>query len=237
MIWMLRSETSRRAVRIDVTDAAATLREQLTVVRAVTEALGPDVPEWDGARARAKVTHKQFFSAVKHLPSLERKLAAQWEHAASMTYWYISGDRSYAPLEKRAAALLTTLPDGLDRAAAREVIDAITHHTEIAVRGLSPHRTDDNDTAPTMVDRNGLRDRIANDRTRLRFQEMFGPQTATHRQAHRHYFPWIEETLIYLSEPRTHTELEAVAEQWRHERDKYVHDNPQNANITIGGAT
>lgn len=234
MIWMFRSETSRHAARIDVAAAAATLREQLTVVRDVTEALGPDVPEWDGARARAKETYEQFFSTVRELPRLERKLAAQWEYAASMTYWYIRGDRSFAPLEERAAALLSTLPDGVDIVAAQEVIDAIIHRSEVAVRGPSQRRTGGNATDPTVIDQKGLRGRIADDRTRLKFQELLGPQTATLRQAHRYFFPWIEETLTYLSEPRTHTELEGIAEQWRSERDKYIDGNPENANIIIG---
>ena len=68
MIWMLRSKASRRTARIDVAAAAAMLREQLIVVRDVTEALGAGVPEWDGARARAEVTHEQFVSAVSRLP-------------------------------------------------------------------------------------------------------------------------------------------------------------------------
>ncbi|WP_214514931.1 hypothetical protein [Rhodococcus sp. WY5] len=233
MIWMFRSEASRHAARIEVAETAETLREQLSVVRDVTEALGPDVPEWDGARTRAKVTYEKFFTAVGHLPRAERKLAVQWEHAASMTYWYVTGDRSFAPLEERAAGLLATLPEGLDRSAAREMVDAIIHHTELALRSLSPRRTDDNDETPTVVNQKGLRDRIADDRARLTFQGTFGTETVALRQAHRHYFPWITETLTYLSEPRSRTELEAVAEQWRNERVKYVYDNPQNANITI----
>lgn len=233
MIWMFRSKASRRAARIDVVTAAAMLREQLIVVRDVTEALGPGAPEWEGARARAEVTHEQFLSAVSRLPRLECKLAAQWEYAASMTYWYITGDRAFALVEERAAALLATLPDGLDRPAAREVIDAVMHQAEIGVRDRSSRGTDDRDEAPTMVNQKELRDRIANDRTQLKFQELLGPETATLRQAHRHFLPWIEDTLNYLAEPRPVPELEAVAEQWRNERVKYLHDNPQNANVTI----
>lgn len=233
MIWMFRFKASRHTARIDVVTAAAMLREQLIVVRDVTEALGAGVPEWEGARARAEVTHEQFVSAVSRLPRLERKLAARWEYAASMTYWYITGDRAFALVEERAAALLATLPDGLDRPAAREVIDAVMHQAEIGVRGRSSRRTDVTDEAPTMLNQKELRVRIASDRIQLKLQELLGPDTATLRQAHRHFLPWIEEALNYLAEPRSRTELEAVAEQWQNERVKYLHDNPENANITI----
>lgn len=234
MIWMLRSKPNRQALRVDVAATAATLREQLAVVRDITEAFGPHGPESEDARERAKSTHEHFLSAASRLPSVERQLAAQWEHAASMTYWYITGDRGFAPLEEQAADLLATLPDGLDHAAAREVVDAIIHRGEIAVRGLSERRTDNQDTAPTVVDQKGLLDLIADDRARLTLQEVFGPETATFRQARRHFLLWIEETLTHLSEPRTHTELEVVAEQWRSERAKYIDGNPEQANITIG---
>ncbi len=106
-------------------------------------------------------------------------------------------------------------------------------HTELSLRSLSPRRTDDNDEASTVVNQKGLRDRIEDDRARLTFQGTFGTETVDLRQAHRHYFPWITETLTQLSKPRSRTELKAVAEQWRNERVKYVYDNPQNANITI----
>lgn len=140
---------------------------------------------------------------------------------------------AFALVEERAAALLVTLPDGLDRPAAREVIDAVMHQAEIGVRGRFSRRTDVTDEAPTMVNQKELRDRIAKDRTQVKLQELLGPETATLRQAHRHFLPWIEEALNYLAEPRSVTELEAVAEQWRSERVKYLHDNPKSANIII----
>lgn len=236
MIWMLRSKTSRHAARAEVVAIAATLREQLIVVRDVTATLDPDEPEWDRARERAKVTHEQFFSAVRHLPRFERRLAAQWEFAAAMTFWYITGDRSFAPVEKRAAALLATLPDGVDRSSAREVIDATTHHAEMGNRGRSSRRGDDNDWAPTVVNQKGLRERIANDRNLLMLQGTLGPDTATLRQAHRHFLPWLEDMTSYLAEHRSQVELETVADQWRIEREKYVYDDHQSANVVIDTA-
>ncbi|KPH20730.1 MULTISPECIES: hypothetical protein [Rhodococcus] len=233
MIWMLRSKPSRYALRVDVAATSATLREQLIDVRDVTAAIDPEDPRWSAVRMRAKETRTHFFSAALRLPRVERQLAFQWEHAAAMTYWYITGDRGFGPLEEQAAKLLAALPDGLDVTAAEETVDAIGHRSEMAIRRTPKVGRSRKGRSPTVVDQKGLRDRIANDRAGLAFQDIFAPQTATSRQAHRHYFPWIAGTLDYLSKPRSRFELEAVLAQWRNEREKYIDTNREATDIVI----
>ncbi|WP_347871360.1 hypothetical protein [Rhodococcus sp. (in: high G+C Gram-positive bacteria)] len=130
MIRMPRAKARRQALRYEVAATAATLREQLIAVRTITESGEGHGPRVDAARMRAKPTRDLFRYAAMRLPHLERQLTCRWEHAAAMTFWYNSGDRSFAPEERRAGALLATLPHGLDIRAAQETIDAISNRTE-----------------------------------------------------------------------------------------------------------
>ncbi|WP_347875790.1 hypothetical protein [Rhodococcus sp. (in: high G+C Gram-positive bacteria)] len=223
---MPRAKARRQALRHEVAATAATLREQLTLVRTITESGEPHGPRIDAARMRAKPTRDLFRYAAIRLPHLERQLACHWEHAAAMTFWYNSGDRSFAPEERRAGALLATLPHGFDARAAQESIDAINNRTEALLHPALPHTTTPVHGALAVVDQNGLRDRIADDHTRLKYQDVEVRDTATMLRAHHHYFPWIARTLTYLSEPRPRAELEHIARQWRSERANYLDTTP-----------
>ncbi|MDV6271797.1 hypothetical protein [Rhodococcus globerulus] len=235
---MLRSKAGRYALRGEVAAAAATLREQLIAVRTLTESGELQGPRLDAARMRAKPTRDYLLGAAMRLPKVERQLAYHWEHAAAMTFWYSSGDRGFAPAEKQAAALLATLPDGVDSRAAQESIDAISNRAEQSVLNSAPRgRTTALCIAPVVVDQKGLRDQIADDHTRLKYQDVAVPNTATMLRAHQEYFPWIAHTLTHLSEPRTHAELEDIAQQWRSERGKYIDNTPHIAIGTPGAVT
>ncbi|MCD2108146.1 hypothetical protein O4214_25115 [Rhodococcus erythropolis] len=228
MIWMPCSKARRQALRHEVAATAATLREQLILVRTITESGESHGPRSDAARMRAKPTRDHFRYAAIRLPHIERQLACHWEHAAAMTFWYNSGDRGFAPEERRAGALLATLPYGLDTHAAQESIDAISNRAEAPLRHqATPHTTTTAvHGALAVVDQKGLRDRIADDHTRLKYQDVEVRDTATMLRAHHHYFPWIAHTLTYLSEPRSHAELEHIARQWRSERANYLDTAP-----------
>lgn len=80
-------------------------------------------PRGGAARDTARATTSQLFTAIRRLPLIERRLVDRWYFATGNTFWYMSGDRGYAPLEARAAELIATLPDGLDVSAAVEVAD------------------------------------------------------------------------------------------------------------------
>ena len=199
----------------------------MITVCTITESGEGHGPRVDAARMRAKPTRDLFRYAAMRLPHLERQLACRWEHAAAMTFWYNSGDRSFAPEERRAGALLATLPHGLDTRAAQETIDAISNRTETPLLHPTPlHTSATTVHGALVVDQNGLRDRIADDHTRLKYQDAAVRDTATMLRAHHHYFPWIAHTLTYLSEPRARAELEHIARQWRSERSKYLDTAP-----------
>ncbi|GAB6919759.1 hypothetical protein JCM9803A_02090 [Rhodococcus erythropolis] len=83
------------------------------------------------------------------------------------------------------------------------------------------------------MDQQGLRERMSNDRTRLKFDEILDPDSANSRRAARDFVPWLDEALDYLAATRTHEELEAVAGRWRSARNKYIHDNPHYADVVI----
>ncbi len=184
MIWMLRSKPSRYALRVDVAVTVAELRRQLVIVRDVTESgkAGPDT--LNAVRLHAKPTRDHFLTAAMRLPRMERELAFRWDHAAAMTYWYLHGDRGFAPLEEQAAALPASLPDGVDTAAAEATIAAIHDRTETPILRVPWRGTTDRDRTPDEVDQQGLRERISNDRTRLKFDEILDPDTANSRRAH-----------------------------------------------------
>lgn len=226
-MWMPRAKARRQALRYEVAATAATLREQLILVRTITESGEGHGPRSDAARMRAKPTRDHFRYAAIRLPHLERQLAYHWEHAAAMTFWYNSGDRSFAPEERRAAALLATLPYGLGTHAAQESITDISNRTEALLHPAAPHTTTTTVHGTlAVVDQKDLRDRIADDHTRLKYQDVAVRDTATMLRAHHHYFPWITHTLTYLSEPRSHTELEHITRQWRSERANYLDTAP-----------
>ncbi|MDV6276537.1 hypothetical protein R3Q06_23845 [Rhodococcus erythropolis] len=238
MIWMLRSKAGRCALRGDIAAAADTLREQLIVVRTITESGELHGPRLDAARMRAKPTRDYLLAAAIRLPKVERELTYHWEHAAAMTFWYSSGDRGFAPAEKQAAALLATLPDGVDSGAAQESIDAFSNRTEQSVLSSALRgRTTALFAAPVVIDQNGLRDRIVDDHTRLKYQDVAVPDTASMLRAHREYFPWMAHALRRLSEPRTQAELEDIAQQWCSERGKYIGNTPDIVIDTPGAVT
>lgn len=233
MIWMLRSKPSRYAVRVDVAVTVAELRRQLVIVRDVTESgkAGPDT--LNAVRLHAKPTQDHFLTTAMRLPRMERELAFRWDHAAAMTYWYLHGDRGFAPLEEQAAALLASLPDGVDTAAAEAIIAAIHDRTETPILRVPWRGTTDRDRTPDEVDQQGLQARIFNDRTRVKFDEILDPDSANSRRAARDFVQWLDEALDYLAATRTHEELEAVAGRWRSARNKYIHDNPHYADVVI----
>ncbi|MDZ7917364.1 MAG: hypothetical protein U5O16_36985 [Rhodococcus sp. (in: high G+C Gram-positive bacteria)] len=232
MMWMPRAKARRQALRYEAAATAGTLREQLILVRTITESGESHGPRIDAARMRAKPTRDLFRYAAMRLPHLERQLACHWEHAAAMTFWYNSGDRSFAPEERRAGALLATLPHGLDTRAAQDSIDAINNRAEALLHPAPLHTSATAVHGALVVDQKGLRDRIADDHTRLKYLDVEVRDTATMLRAHHHYFPWIARTLTYLSEPRTRAELEHIARQWRSERANYLDTTPPIA-ITI----
>jgi len=136
-------------------------------------------------------------------------------------------------LEVQAAELLAGLPDGVDTAAAEATIAAIHDRTETPIPRVPWRGNMDRVRTPDEVDQQGLRERMSNDRTRLKFDEILDPETANSRRAARDFVPWLDLALDYLAVTRTHAELAAVAGRWRSARNKYIHDNLHYADVVI----
>ncbi|BDB63514.1 hypothetical protein [Rhodococcus sp. RDE2] len=229
--WTLRTPTSRYAIRVRAAATVAQLRTELVAVHAT----GRDVedPAWESARDTARATTAQLFTATGRLPLIERRLVDKWYFATGHTFWYMTGDRGYAPLEARAAELIAALPDGLDRVAAVEVIEEITHRVEMSARqpATAPNRW-----ANRWANRSPVADqaevawRMKCDRTTILASQIIG-SSATN-VAIRQYIPWLDETLEAMSTPMSTPDVVRLAEQWRERRRPYT-SNPDWADLII----
>ncbi|TCN51619.1 hypothetical protein EV641_1096 [Rhodococcus sp. SMB37] len=225
--WALRPRSSRYAIRVHVAATVAQLRSELLTVHAVGKNF--EDPAWESARDTARATTAQLFTAIRRPPLIERRLVDRWYFATGHTFWYMSGDRGYAPLEARAAELIATLPDGLDTSAAVEVADEIDHRVEISVRKPSkaPKRWANRSPVAGQAE---VAWRMKCDRTTILASQLVGSRATS--VAIRNYIPWLDEALETMSTPMSTPDVARLAEQWRERRRPYTSD-PKWADLII----
>lgn len=217
-------QSARTETAALVTQARVALAQQQELVR-IAEITDSDDDRLlaDAARARCRDQLSAIGNAVGALPKLERRMAAAWDHAAVMTWWYRSSDhQGWAPIEAQVAQVIARLPDGIDTDTALAVIDAASHRCEYELK----HRRKAAEQSPSMPDE----PKTITQRQLVRLLradltgaglEGFMSSSARGREAERHFVPWLSEATAELAHPQSQERLDEIITRWRELRTQF----------------
>ncbi|WP_322544895.1 hypothetical protein U2G91_26745 (plasmid) [Rhodococcoides fascians] len=216
VVWLV---ARRRAARVKTAAAVEQARKVLTeyaksVRTAQITGSADDLRAAATARRHCQHQWLAIGNAMRALPKRERHLVEVWNHAAAMAWWHRDDDRQgWACFEAAAAQVIAALPGGVDSDAVAAVIEAGARRCEGTLQ-----RRVGKDLDPLIP---GGTKRIEQDRLvrllRENLLEVVTDGSGTDRadMALRHFEPWLCESIVELSKPRSQDRLHEIADRWR----------------------
>ncbi|RZL71298.1 MAG: hypothetical protein EOP29_21270 [Rhodococcus sp. (in: high G+C Gram-positive bacteria)] len=216
MSWL---PARRRAARVEIATVVEGARKALIEHQKMlrtAQITGSADDQWaaDDARRRCQREWFAIGDAMRALPKRERELVEVWDRAAAMAWWHRTSDhQGWACFEAAAAQVIAALPGGVDSAAAAAVIEASARRCEMELQrwtDVYPDPSVSDGSEPIDQDElvRLLRENLLNVLTD-------GSGSVRADMALRHFEPWLCESMVELSKPRSQDRLHEIADRWR----------------------